>query len=274
MRKTLFPCSADAQDMQASTSIPKYTSQTKGPASRPNSHSYRKASTPIAQDILKMKAQLLDVERDYPEKSSSPLHLAFKDVTTMPAPGNDSSTEVPRSRVDQGPLIKMPASIPSTPARNRGQWLDQETVFHERSSTIDNLPGVCGDITASVPLKSPSKNISVHSRTADLMSHVHTLQTAAVAHEQTGRGYQAQSRVRDTATDGKQNQIPLPDRVEFLRIQGQLSFNAINPQRQSEVSSMTLSAGTRMPVTIASGILHGTVTSPAPVQSSNTEFQD
>jgi hypothetical protein len=109
------------------------------------------------------------------------------------------------------------------------------------------------------------------------MSYVQTPPTAAVPHKQLARSYLAQGRTHTTTTGSNQNQTSLSnvpscsERITAPTSQGQPSFTAINPKRQSEVSNSTPSAGTPTAVVDAPGVKHDKASRPALVHSSNAE---
>jgi hypothetical protein len=270
------PPSAEAQGMQLLRDIPEHNSGRQGLSSRADADDHQTVPTPSPQGTQKIQVDRSDAKREPPAKSPLPLHSGPLDVATTSASSNDTSTELPRSCVDQESLTKTSVLRPSPPSTNEGES-GQRRASHGRSSISDNLSGIHEQNTTSLLPGTPSGNVSMQGQMANFVSYVPKSQTGAVAHQQIGRGYSAQGWTHATTTGGKQNPTPLLDAsacsegITFPHSQGQPSFTAINPKRRSEVPMSTLSAGTWTAVISASGVTHNKASRPAHAYSSNAE---
>jgi hypothetical protein len=270
------PPSAEAQGMWLLTDTPEHSSGIQGLASRADSYGHQTVPAPSPQGTQKIQAGGSDAKHELPTKSPLPLHSGPLDAATTPASSNDTSTELTRSCVDQGSLTKTSVPRPTPLSVNEGES-GQGRASHGLSSISNNLSGIRKTNTTSLPLGSSSGNVSMQGQIANF---VPKSQTEAVAHQQIGRGYSAQDRTHATTAGGKQNPTPLLDAsacskgFTFPPSQGQPSFTAINPKRQSEVPMSTLSAGTRTAVIGASGVTSDKVSRSAPpAHSSNAEVE-
>ncbi|GAB7336846.1 hypothetical protein MBLNU13_g00017t1 [Cladosporium sp. NU13] len=226
-------------------------------------------SSQSTQGIRKTEVLTAGEQHTLPVKSPLPLISCNRDPAPKPASGKKLSTE-PLSESCVAQKVEMEGPTSRKTSSHRGKLPD------ERTSISDNIDSSGETEKTSLSPNAPSGDVPLQSQTANAILYAQNPPTAE-AHLQMSRSSSAQSRTKGTVNFDTQDQSSPTGSsarsggLSILGSQSRPSFTAINPVKQPEAGSSTLSTSTQTTAITASAPLRERTSKSIPVGNSYAE---